>query len=359
MKLTCDLSEETQQDLVNLSSGVFYPLRGFMVQRDYRSVVDHMKLADGTVWTIPLTLEISPDMYAKARNADRLYLNYNAKTVAYIDIEDVYQVNPKEDAVKVFKTGDANHPAVSKELRRSVYRVGGKIAVTDTSILADALTPEKTREIFAKKGWRTIVAFHTRNPVHRAHEHLQRVGLEYCDGLFINPYLGWKKPGDFSDEAIIKAYKVMVASYYPRDRVYLEGLKASMKYAGPREAIFHATIRRNLGCTHFIVGRDHAGVGAYYGRYEAQELATGIAASENLGIQILPLKEPYFCTKCNEVVSEKHCGHGADYQINISGTKIRDMLREGKRPDERFMRPEVVDALLELKERKFNGGPES
>jgi sulfate adenylyltransferase len=359
VKLVCDLNEETKQDLVNISTGVFYPLRGFMNHTDYRCVVDNMKLKDGSVWTLPFTLEVNPDVFTKARGAGRLFLDYAGKEIAYVDIEDVFQVNAKEDVLKVFKTDDIAHPAVKKELGRSPCRIGGKVTITDKSLLADALTPEKTREIFKRKGWQTVVAFHTRNPVHRAHEHLQRVGLEYCDGLFINPFLGWKKPGDFSDEAIMKAYTVMVDTYYPRDRVYLEGLRASMSYAGPREAVFHAIIRRNLGCTHFIVGRDHAGVGSYYGRYEAQELAVRIAAGENLGIEILPLKEPYFCTRCNEIVSEKHCGHSGKDIIYISGTMIREVLRQGQRPDERFMRPEVVDALLALKEKKFIEGTES
>ncbi|MFC1921516.1 sulfate adenylyltransferase [Chloroflexota bacterium] len=355
MKLIYQLDEENLQDLINLSTGVFYPLEGFMASHDYRCVVDHMRLDNGSVWSIPLTLDISPDLYRDALHADRLFLMYDGQEAGFIEIDDCYRVNLQEDASKVYKTADINHPAVMKEMSRSEYRVGGKVTLTDKSLLVDSLTPEKTQQIFTDKKWKTVVGFHTRNPVHRAHEHLQRVGLEYCDGLFINPFLGWKKPGDFTDEAIMKAYTVMVETYYPQDKVYLEGIRISMRYAGPREAIFHALIRRNLGCTHFIVGRDHAGVGSYYGKYEAQELAQETMTKENLGIEILPLKEPYFCMKCNQVVSEKNCRHDAEYIIGISGTRIREMLREGKRPDERFMRPEVVDALLELNERKFIG----
>lgn len=353
MKLVYELNNETLQDLINISTGVFYPLSGFMTSPDYHNVVAHMRLSDNSVWTIPITLDVDHDTYLKAMGTDKLYLTYQTKEIGFIEIADCYKVDIKKDVVKVFKTGDVNHPVVKKELGRFEYRVGGRATVTDESISANSLNPKKTKEVFAQNNWKTIVGFHTRNPVHRAHEHLQRVGLELCDGLFINPFLGWKKAGDFSDEAIMNSYYVLIENYYPKDRVYIEGLKTSMRYAGPREAIFHALIRRNLGCTHFIIGRDHAGVGSYYGKYEAQELAEEIISKEDLGIGLLLLKEPYFCDKCSQIVTEKHCGHNEDHKVSISGTQIREMLREGKRPDKRFLRPEVTDALLALGERRF------
>jgi len=355
LNLIYEIDSETLQELVNIHNGVFYPLTGFLTSQDYHSVVDSMKLGDGSVWTIPINLDVDHTTYQKAANADKLYFTYHSREVGFMDLEDRYEVNAAEDVVKIYKTDDINHPVVKKELARSQYRVGGRIRVTDESVLAGSLNPDMTREIFSRRNWRTVVAFHTRNPVHRAHEHLQRVGLEVCDGLFINPFLGWKKPGDFSDEAIMKSYEVLSANYYPEDRVYITGLTASMRYAGPREAIFHAIIRRNLGCTHIIVGRDHAGVGSYYGKYEAQELARKIASQGNLGIEILPLKEPYFCTKCRQTVTEKHCGHDESCRVSISGTRIREMLRNGTKPDETFLRPEVAGALLALGERRFVG----
>jgi len=353
LMLKYEIGEETKQDLINISQGIYYPLDGFMTSLNYHNVVNNMRLADNSVWTIPISLDVDHATYLKSMNSDRLYFSNEGKEIGFIEIEDCYEVNIGENVAKVFKTSDDSHPVVKKELNKYRYRVGGRIKVTDESILEDALSPQKTRDIFTRKKWRTIVAFHTRNPVHRAHEHLQRVGLELCDGLFINPFLGWKKSGDFSDEAILNSYRTLIDNYYPKDRVYLEGLKASMRYAGPREAVFHALIRKNLGCTHFIIGRDHAGVGSYYGKYEAQEFAEEIADKTDLGIELLLLKEPYFCQKCNQVVTEKHCGHNEDYKISISGTKIREMLRSNKIPDEKFLRPEVAKELLKLGETKF------
>jgi sulfate adenylyltransferase len=191
-----------------------------------------------------------------------------------------------------------------------------------------------------------VVGFQTRNPVHAAHEYLQRRGLDICDGLFINPSVGWKKKGDFSQEAIEKAYACMIKEFYPKNRVHMEGLKIFFRYAGPREAIFHALIRRNLGCTHFIIGRDHAGVGNYYGTYEAQELALKLSRSKDMGITLLLFKEPYFCKRCGTIVTEKHCSHRGKDIVYISGTLIRDMLGKGKYPDSIYMRPEITGLCL-------------
>jgi len=219
--------------------------------------------------------------------------------------------------------------------------------------LLNALSSEKTKKFFKDKGWKTIVGFQTRNPVHRAHEHLQRIGLELCDGLFINPLIGWRKAGDFSEDAVMKAYECMIEKYYPADRVHLAGLRTYMRYAGPREAVFHAIIRKNLGCTHFIIGRDQAGTGEYYGKYEAQDLARKLKENGDLGIELLLLKGPYFCAQCDQIVSEKHCGHGEGSVFPVSGTLIREALIRNERPDERFMRPEIADVLISLGQDKF------
>lgn len=355
MKLTYEINDEILQDMINLHTGMYYPLCGFMTSLDYHNVVDNMRLSDKSVWTIPITLDVSHEVFVKAMDSDRLYLTHSGTEAGYVDIEDCYRIDSKSDVVKVFKTGEAAHPGVRKELERHEYRVGGAVKISDENLLKDSLTPEKTRKAFAEKGWRTVVGFQTRNPVHRAHEHLQRVGLEFCDGLFINPLMGWKKAGDFTEAAITASYKCMTEEFYPTGRVYLEGLWTFMRYAGPREAVFHAVVRRNLGCTHFIIGRDHAGVGDYYGKYEAHELAGDLAANGDLGIKLLLLKEPYYCMKCGQIVSENHCRHKDEDMVAISGTKVREMLRLGKRPDERFMRREVADAIMSLDEAKFVG----
>ncbi len=348
MKLTYQINNEILEDLINISTGLFHPLEGFMDFRQYRNVVDNMMLDENSVWTLPITFDVDPDTFAKAVPGEKLFLANNKKEVGFIEIVDCYKADIKNDAKKIFGTNDINHPGVKKELDRFEYRIGGRTTITDKSILKNSLDPKKTKEIFAKKKWKTIVAFHTRNPVHRAHEHLQRVGLEFCDGLFIGPFLGWKKAGDFTNQAIMKSYRTLIDKYYPKDRVYLQGLNLPMRYAGPREAIFHAIIRRNLGCTHFIIGRDHAGVGSYYGKYEAQELAETLKKKGKLGIEPLLLKEPYFCKKCSQIVTEKNCGHKEKDIVRISGTKVREIINGGKKPDERFLRPEVADVLRAL-----------
>ena len=337
------INEETLQDLINIETGLFSPLTGFMDSKDYRSVVDGMHLANGEVWTIPITLEVeSLDILKK----DKAKLVYNDKIVGEIEIEDVFKVE-EEDILKIFKTLDENHPGVKKELSRSKFRVGGKTKLLDKSLLENVLTPSKTKKLFSKH--KTIVGFQTRNIPHRAHEYLHRLGLEFCDALFINPLVGWKKKGDFSEEAVIAGYKALIDNYYTNLNIYFDLLKTPMRYAGPREAIFHAIIRKNLGCTHFIIGRDHAGVGDYYGKYEAQELAKKL--QKDLDITILTFKEPFYCPKCEQIVSENCCGHKEIKRI--SGTMIRKMLTDGEIPPKEFMRFEVAEAVINLKEEMF------
>jgi sulfate adenylyltransferase len=280
-------------------------------------------------------------------------LTFQNNSIALLEIDDCYIVTPQEDVQKIFGTDNQQHPGVYKELQRSPYRVGGKIVITDTSILQGSLSPQETKEFFLQQGWKTICGFQTRNPIHKAHEHLQRVALDICDGLFINPLVGWKKKGDFSEEAVIVGYKTMIKEYYDGLNIYFNTLKTPMRYAGPKEAIFHALIRKNLGCTHFIIGRDHAGVGEFYGKYEAQELAKKLMAQYDLGIYLLLLSEPFYCQKCSQIVSQKTCNHPQKYIQKISGTQIRAMLSQGKRPSEVFMRTEVADSIIKLKNKKF------
>lgn len=351
MKLICPINREILQDLVNIKTGVYRPLEGFMTSSDYHSVVNNMVLSDKSVWTIPITLDVSHQTFIRAADSSKIYLSYMNTIVGYVKIADCYKIDMLHDVKKVFKTADKKHPGVNYELRRFIYRIGGKVEVTCNAVLKGSLTSEKTKKAFATKGWRTVAGFQTRNPVHRAHEYLQRLALEICDGLFINPLAGWCKKGDFSEQAIMVSYKYMLKKYYPSGRVYLRSLPAYMRYAGPREAIFHAIIRRNLGCSHFIIGRDHAGVGNYYGKYEAQELAKKISAQNNLGIELLLFKEPVFCPHCQQIVSEKHCRH-KDI-VHISGTHVREKLARRKYPDNVLLRPEIARALIALKNKAF------
>ena len=353
MTLTYSLNDELLQDFVNISSGLFSPLRGFMDRADYASVTQTCAMKNGEVFPLPITLDVDFQTYKAAKTGDTIVCTYRSSEIGSIAVEDRFEIDPKADAMAVFKTIDSAHPGVAREMRRFPFRIGGAVHLTDDRYSGESMDPAALRNAFAQKGWSTIAGFQTRNPVHRAHEHLQRIGLEICDGLFINPIIGWKKSGDFSEAAVMASDDTMVGSFYPARRVFLQGLKTPMRYAGPREAVFHAIIRRNAGCTHFIIGRDHAGVGNYYGRYEAHELAKQLASKGNLGIQLLLLKEPYFCTICNQIVSESSCGHTGDARVEISGTLIRKAFSEGKLPDPRTMRPEISEVLLKIGKKAF------
>jgi sulfate adenylyltransferase len=353
MSLKYSLSEELLQDCINIATGLFYPLEGFMSSSDYHSVVTNMKLSNHAVWTIPISLDLDHETYLNAVDSNALELLFKDKPIGTMEIHDCYIVDQKKDIMYIFGTDDINHPGVAKELSRTKYRIGGKINITDSSILNNSLNPTETKNYFKHKGWKTIAGFQTRNPVHKAHEHLQRIALDICDGLFINPLTGWKKVGDFSEQAVVDGYQAMIKEYYVNLNVYFDELKTPMRYAGPREAIFHAIIRKNLGCTHFIIGRDHAGVGDYYGKYEAQELARDIIKENDLGIELLLLSEPFYCHRCEQIVSDKTCQHEEKFIEKISGTKIRAMLAQNKRPSELYMRKEIADAIIKLNDKKF------
>lgn len=339
------INEETLQDVINIETGLLAPLTGFMGKEDFRNVVDNYCLADGNVFTIPVTLDVPENTYRETKPGDTLALTFQGKAVAELEVKSLFEVTP-EDISKVFLTDETAHPGVKKELERFPYRVGGPVHLTDKSYLEGALRPENTKKVFADHGWKTVAGFQTRNPVHKAHEHLQRAALELCDGLFINPITGWKKKGDFTEEAVMAAYHAMSQQFYPKDRVHIAGLKTQMRYAGPREAVFHAIIRRNLGCTHFIIGRDHAGVGGYYGAYDAHKLAHKLASEHDLGIQLLLMREPYYCKICGQVVTDKHCAHYDTGRVEISGTIIRGYISQGYIPDELMMRKEIFEAIL-------------
>ena len=345
------LDDKNISDLEMIASGAMSPLTGFMTQQDYRSVVDTMHLKSGIVWSLPITLAVKKDIIGKIEKSDEVcLLDHNQNLLAILKLEETYQYDKKMEAEKVFRTDDTDHPGVNYVYQQGEYYIGGPIKMlrrpAHDNFVKYRLEPAETRQVFQDKGWETVVAFQTRNPIHRAHEYLQKCALEMVDGLLIHPLVGRTKSDDISAEVRMQSYEILLDKYYPKNRVMLTVFPAAMRYGGPREAIFHAMVRKNYGCTHIIIGRDHAGVGSYYGSYDAQHIFKEFSKDE-LDITPLYFEHAFYCKDCGNMASSKTCPHGSDSHVFLSGTKVREMLSHGKLPPKEFTRPEVAQLLMD------------
>jgi len=339
------LTSRELSDLELLAGGALSPLEGFMGRHDYESVLESMRLVNGLPWALPVCLAV-----VEAPRADRVALvDPSGAPVAVLEVDDVYEYDKEREAQQAFRTTDVAHPGVRRLYDQSPLYVAGRVTVFDLPGAAFpelAKTPAETRAEFSARGWRRVVGFQTRNPIHRAHEYLTKVALETVDGLLIHPLVGDTKSDDVPAATRVECYRVLLDGYYPSDRVVLSAFPAAMRYAGPREAIWHAICRKNYGCSHFIVGRDHAGVGDYYGTYDAQLVFDEFEAHE-LDIEPMFFEHSFWCRTCGSMASAKTCPHDREQHVFLSGTKVREMLGNGELPPVEFSRPEVARVLID------------
>jgi len=359
------MSPKQACDLEMLAIGAFSPLGGFMKKDNFERVCREMRLAypAEVVWPIPITLAVDDAKKDELAEGGQAALHHPDGTFAgVIDTEEIYPHDKELEIPNVFGTTDEAHPGVKNVMDEGNWLIGGDVHVVTPQPEIEPgeqfteyrRAPAETREIFAERGWKTVAAFQTRNPIHRAHEYLTKCALEITDGLMIHPLVGETKPGDIPADVRMRCYETIIDNYYVKERTLLSVMPAAMRYAGPREAILHALIRKNYGVSHFIVGRDHAGVGDYYGTYEAQEVFEEFDPDE-IGIEPLKFEHAAWCNACESMGSGKTCPHGGDQKVFLSGTKVRELLKEGERPPREFSRPEVADVLIEWAQRENSG----
>lgn len=341
-----ELSSDKLQEVLNITTGVFSPLEGFMGEEEYKSVIIQSRLLNHLAWTIPIVLDASSTQASRLSKNDRIILTFKSNPVAVMEVQDVFNFDKTEYSKSIFATDNKEHPGVKKVFDMQDTLIGGKIDLIEEPLCQFhqyTLRPKETRVLFKEKGWQDIVGFQTRNVPHLGHEYVQKTALSFVDGLFINPVIGRKKKGDFQDELILKAYSELIDHYYLHERAVLAVLHTEMRYAGPKEAIHHAIMRKNFGCTHFIVGRDHAGVGNFYEPFAAHKIFDEFP---DLGIFPIFFRSFFFCKRCNSIANDKTCPHSGDDIINFSGTKMRQTLISGEIPSEAMMRPEVSKVIL-------------
>jgi sulfate adenylyltransferase len=350
---TIKLNSRETSDLIMLGIGAFSPLEGFMIQADYERVVKEMHLVDGTLWPIPITLSVSQEQAKNLKVGEKVALvdDESKELMGYMTVEEKFTYDKEKEAELVFRTTDQVHPGVAKLFAQQQVLIGGPVTVLSEGPYpkqfgAHYARPAETRALFQERGWHTIAAFQTRNPIHRSHEYCTKIAMEICDGVLIHPLVGKLKSDDIPADVRMKCYEVLLENYYPKERVLLKVYPMEMRYGGPREAVLHAIFRQNYGCSHLIIGRDHAGVGNYYGPFDAQKIFEEIDEGE-LYIKPLMIDWTFWCHKCDGMASMKTCPHGKEDRVLISGTKLREMLSQGEMPPKEFSRPEVAAILLE------------
>ncbi|NJO39520.1 MAG: sulfate adenylyltransferase [Cyanobacteria bacterium RU_5_0] len=355
------LDDRAFSDLVMIAIGGFSPLTGFMEQADYDRVVNEMHLINGLPWSIPITLSVTEEVAAPLKEGGLIRLDdFTGRFVGVLELTQKYQYDKLHEALHVYRTNEEQHPGVQVVYNQGAVNLAGSVWLlqrdSDPRFPSYQIDPAESRVLFKDKGWKTIVGFQTRNPIHRAHEYIIKCALETVDGLFLHPLVGATKEDDIPADVRMRCYEIILEHYFPKDRVILAINPAAMRYAGPREAIFHALVRKNYGCTHFIVGRDHAGVGDYYGTYDAQYIFDEFDSAA-LGITPMKFEHAFYCLRTQQMATTKTSPSSREERVHLSGTKVREMLRRGELPPPQFSRPEVAAELasaMQIKELSYD-----